>query len=273
MQAMLLRDELDNDYDGFGEEPDQAQQPAEGDVEMRKDNRDITDNDKAQKLTAEDIEQMKDAETDGKKIINALIANSESWNKRTKFSQAKFIKMKSEKYLINFETRMPTAEELVETYMSFMPAKICNLRVDSLGLLLNMANINAHARVMLVDGTKGLVTGAILERCAAYTLSVQTGQTNLKVSSEILGNFNFGHESLHRLGHVHADVLASVAEGGPADMVNKGLALANKSKFNSCVIVSDIYHPLELWNLVNFTMQTSANVAVFSQYVQPLVEL
>jgi len=83
--------------------------------------------------------------------------------------------MKSEKYLINFETRMPTAEELVETYMSFMPAKICNLRVDSLGLLLNMANINAHSRVMLVDGTKGLVTGAILERCAAYTLSVQTG--------------------------------------------------------------------------------------------------
>ena len=37
---------------------------------------------------------MKEEEVDGKKIINALIANSESWNKRTKFSQAKFIKMK-----------------------------------------------------------------------------------------------------------------------------------------------------------------------------------
>jgi tRNA (adenine-N(1)-)-methyltransferase non-catalytic subunit len=64
---------------------------------------------------------MKEEEVDGKKIINALIANSESWNKRTKFSQAKFIKMKREKYLINFETRMPNAEELVEVYSSFAP--------------------------------------------------------------------------------------------------------------------------------------------------------
>jgi hypothetical protein len=80
--------------------------------------------------------------------------------------------MKSEKYLINFETRKPTAQELVEVYMSFAPHKICHLRVDSLALLLNMANINANSRVVLIDGAKGLVTGAILERCAAYTLAV-----------------------------------------------------------------------------------------------------
>ena len=83
---MLLRDELDLDNDGFGEEGEEKQQPAEGDVEMRKDNREIRDDNNAQKLTYDDIEQLKEDETDGKKIINALIANSESWNKRTKFS-------------------------------------------------------------------------------------------------------------------------------------------------------------------------------------------
>jgi hypothetical protein len=53
---MLLRDELDLDNDGFGEEGEEKQQPAEGDVEMRKDNREIRDDNNAQKLTYDDIE-------------------------------------------------------------------------------------------------------------------------------------------------------------------------------------------------------------------------
>ena len=50
---MLLRDELDLDNDGFGEEEEEL---AEGDVEMRRDNREILDNNNAQKLSYEAIE-------------------------------------------------------------------------------------------------------------------------------------------------------------------------------------------------------------------------
>lgn len=38
------------------------------------------------------------------------------------------------------------------------------LRVDSLSLLLSMANITAHSDVLVVDMIGGLLTGAVAER-------------------------------------------------------------------------------------------------------------
>jgi len=55
--------------------------------EEAKDNRSILDDTKAQKMTADDIEAMKKQGAKGQEIIKELISNSESWNKRTKFSQ------------------------------------------------------------------------------------------------------------------------------------------------------------------------------------------
>jgi hypothetical protein len=44
------------------------------------------------------------------------------------------------------------------------------LRPDSLGYIINMANISTMSRVLLVDNTKGLVAGALCERSIAYCL-------------------------------------------------------------------------------------------------------
>jgi len=44
------------------------------------------------------------------------------------------------------------------------------LRPDSLGYIINIANINAMSRVLLVDNTKGLVAGALCERSVAFCL-------------------------------------------------------------------------------------------------------
>lgn len=38
------------------------------------------------------------------------------------------------------------------------------MRVDTLSLLLSMANVTAHANVLVVDKVGGLVTGAVAER-------------------------------------------------------------------------------------------------------------
>jgi hypothetical protein len=42
-----------------------------------------------------------------------------------------------------------------------------------MALLLNMANVSATSRVMLVDGARGLIAGALLERSIAYVLKVE----------------------------------------------------------------------------------------------------
>jgi len=171
---------------------------------------------------------------------------------------------------------MPTAEDLCETYASFAPHKICNLRVDSLALMINMANINPMSRVLILENTKGLVTGAVIERCVAYALKVDLGTPSVKVQMEILGNYNFGHESLKRLGFLHGDVMGAAELANPTDskdIINKQLALQQKRRFSSCIICHDLYHPKELYDLIAFALQPSASIAIFSTYVQPLAEL
>ena len=61
--------------------------------EEEKDNRNIIASTDNQRLTCEQVEAMKESKS-GKEIINALINNSDSWNQRTKFSQAKWLKKK-----------------------------------------------------------------------------------------------------------------------------------------------------------------------------------
>jgi 2-C-methyl-D-erythritol 4-phosphate cytidylyltransferase len=81
-----------------------------------------------------------------------------------------------------------------------------------MALLMNMANVSATSRVMLIDGARGLVAGALLERSTAYVLKVEFATSGLKVSSDILNQYNFGCGTLRRLGHIHADILADASE-------------------------------------------------------------
>ena len=117
------------------------------------------------------------------------------------------------------------------------------MRVDSLAVLLNMANVSAMSRVMLIDGTKGLIAGALLERSVAYVLKVEFGGSGLKVASDILNQYNFGCKTLRRLGHIHADILTDASENiseKSANLVmNKQIALHQKKQFSSCIIVHD----------------------------------
>jgi tRNA (adenine-N(1)-)-methyltransferase non-catalytic subunit len=81
-----------------------------------RDNRDIVDNNCAQRLTHEEIEALKAQGVKGGELIKTIIENSESWNKRTKFSQEKYLRKKMQKYAVNFEVKRPTALELCEAY-------------------------------------------------------------------------------------------------------------------------------------------------------------
>jgi hypothetical protein len=120
MQAMMLVDELELDGTlGLGGEEVEEKEDKE-DVTMKdnRDNRNIAGDHSAQKLTNEEIESLIEKNKNkGMEIINTLIANNDTWDQRTKFSQAKYIKFKKQKYQVTFETRMPTAEELTEVYL------------------------------------------------------------------------------------------------------------------------------------------------------------
>lgn len=48
------------------------------------------------------------------------------------------------------------------------PARVFNLRPDSLALALAMANVTAHGRTLVLEACQGLVVAAALERCGGY---------------------------------------------------------------------------------------------------------
>ena len=124
---------------------------------VKGDNRNIADDTNQQKLTSDKIEALKDQGTGGQGIINQLIENSATFGQKTQFSQAKWLKKKAQKYLVTIQIIKPSALELCDTYHTNYPDKICGLRPDNLGYLLNMSNANSQSRVLFVDNTRGLL--------------------------------------------------------------------------------------------------------------------
>jgi tRNA (adenine-N(1)-)-methyltransferase non-catalytic subunit len=93
-----------------------------------------------------------------------LIKNNESFDKKTDFSKAKYIKKKDKKYLRILTPIQPTARTLCEHFFEETPQKILNLRVDSLSQILTHANVHVGCRTLVVDETEGIVVSALMER-------------------------------------------------------------------------------------------------------------
>ncbi len=75
-------------------------------------------------MTQEQIEALKSQGLSGGELISKIIENSETFQKRTKFSQEKYLRKKMQKYLVRFEVKKPTALELCEAYSQTAPNKI-----------------------------------------------------------------------------------------------------------------------------------------------------
>ncbi|KAM0870262.1 hypothetical protein ACQ4PT_040120 [Festuca glaucescens] len=138
-------------------------------VETR-DNRSLVDNNTAQTLSSEDIEAMKREGASGDAIVEALIANSSTFGNKTVFSQEKYKLKKQKKYAPKVLLRRPSTRSICETYFKKYPARIGFMRVDTLSLMLSMANVGAYSDVLVVDMVGGLVAGAVAERLGGMLL-------------------------------------------------------------------------------------------------------
>ncbi|KAM0010637.1 putative tRNA (adenine(58)-N(1))-methyltransferase non-catalytic subunit TRM6 [Helianthus debilis subsp. tardiflorus] len=154
-----------------------------------RDNRALIDNNTAQTLTGEDIEGLRSVNPDrvqrGNEIVEALIANSATFENKTAFSQEKYRLKKQKKYAPKVLLRRPFARRF--------------LRVDTLSLLLSFANVTAQSDVLVVDMIGGLITGAVAERLGGTGYVCNTYRGDSPHSLEIVRMFNFGDEINKRL--------------------------------------------------------------------------
>ncbi|KAN0028709.1 hypothetical protein ACTFIV_010561 [Dictyostelium citrinum] len=176
------------------------------------DNRNLDQNNTAQKLTQEDINEMKQKGTDSNTIIKTIVENSESFKTKTSFSQIKYLKKKIKKYSTIVKIIKPTLKSLTEAYYKKDSRKICGLRFDSFGQLLTLGNIRANSQVLVVETCMGLVTGSIAERMngSGTILSAYIGKGP---SLSIVNNFGFDTDVLNTIYPFNLNITSVLNKG------------------------------------------------------------
>lgn len=120
----------------------------------------------------------------------------------------------------------PTTRLLIQAYTAKNPEKLCYLRIDSLAGMLHRCNIRSGARVIVVEGSQGLLTGAVLARVGVAGTVLQLHQGE-KPASTIVDNFNFPADvsanfwgfplfGVAHIGAPPASQTVAVAEGAAA---------------------------------------------------------
>ncbi|VAH39712.1 unnamed protein product [Triticum turgidum subsp. durum] len=190
---------------------------AEGQVQDEtRDNRSLVDNNTAQTLSSEDIEAMKREGASGDAIVEALIANSSTFGNKTVFSQEKYKLKKQKKYAPKVLLRRPSTRSICETYFKKYPARIGFMRVDTLSLLLSMANVGAYSDVLAVDMVGGLVVGAVAERLGGTGYVCSTYLGSAPSSIDIIRMYNLNSEMTSRIFQAPLSDLCSLKSSGNA---------------------------------------------------------
>ncbi|XWS14471.1 hypothetical protein CRYUN_Cryun35bG0012300 [Craigia yunnanensis] len=253
--------------------------------EESRDNRAIIDNNQAQCLTGEDIDAMRRQGATGNEIVEALIANSSTFEKKTQFSQEKYRFKKQKKYAPRVLLRRPFSRSICEAYFKKYPARIGFLRVDALSLLLSMANVTANLDVLVVDMVGGLLTGAVAERLGGTGSVCNTYLGGTPYPMEIIRMFNFSNEIGKRTLRCSLNDLCS-AQNGTGEQVDQhedvctmesqsnapkeAIQLWKENGFSSLIIAAP---EQDAWSLVKDLLPLlsySAPFAIYHQYLQPL---
>ncbi|CAI5755953.1 unnamed protein product [Candida verbasci] len=122
---------------------------------------------KIQALTNEDIEELKTSGATsniGQVIIEKMIAGHEGFDKKTIFSQQKYLKRKQQKFLRRFIVEYLGSSQLLESFLEKDHSKTFDLSIETLGLMMSYGNVKPGGRYLVVDETGGILTYALLER-------------------------------------------------------------------------------------------------------------
>ena len=135
----------------------------DGDATRQRTNDKLFDDADNQKLSQQEIESLKKT-LSGAEVLETVISNSATFETKSEFSKAKYMKKKKRKYLNRFVVHPASPLVVCETMLVATPRKSLHLRPDMLSLLLSYGNARSGGRPMVWDMAHGLVAAAVLER-------------------------------------------------------------------------------------------------------------
>lgn len=257
---------------------------------------------KIQKLSAAEVEDLKKAGATGdvgQKIIQKMIAGHEGFDKKTVYSQLKYLKRKQQKFHRRFRIEYLGSSQLLQYYAEKNPRKVLDLSEESLGLILNYANVRKGGKYLLADETGGLLLYAILERIGEEGLVVSIHENEhpnhieLRYSdytedykSKVIKSINWlqflepENEKISWLDEpeeVVNEMRINKREQynrrkSKAKSINDVIDLVLQGNFDGFISVSTLYMPTLLPHIVP-KIGGSRPIVVYDQFKEPLVEL
>jgi hypothetical protein len=127
-------------------------------------NKEIYQSTQAQKLTQEEIEQLKSTTQDKDELIKKIVESNTSMEKRTIFSQEKILKKKALKYKYLIFITPPSLYNIIETFFIFECRSINQLRFDSVASMLINSNFQENCSTAIIDESSNILTLAYAQR-------------------------------------------------------------------------------------------------------------
>ncbi|CCD24417.1 tRNA 1-methyladenosine methyltransferase subunit GCD10 NDAI_0D01040 [Naumovozyma dairenensis CBS 421] len=118
-----------------------------------------------QKLSAEEIEALKEKSVSSSEIISKMIESHGSFDKKTVYSQEKYLKRKKQKFDKIFTVDYLSSSALLQFLIDKGDIqRIMDMSQESVAMLLNLANIKENGNYLCMDETGGLLVYFLLER-------------------------------------------------------------------------------------------------------------
>lgn len=169
------------------------------------DNRHLSDYNNTQGMTQDEVKDMKEA---GQKteLVRKLAENSASWNKRTEYSQQKYILKKTQKHQVLVQVVRPTAALITKAYFAKKAFRTLHMRPDTIAHIMSLSNLQSGLRTLIIDDCIGLILGTALERANGRGAVYNLHQGN-DCNPSALRLFNFSSDQIAPLKHVPIELL------------------------------------------------------------------
>lgn len=267
-------------------------------LEPDENNRELFDDPSAQQLTMEEIEELKKTSVDGgKELIERVINSHSAFDKKTAFSQEKYLKRKQQKFLKRFTPVPIGSTELIDYYLDKDASKVMDICEESLGLMMSLANIRPGGTYLAVDDLNGVLVAAMLERMGGEGLIV-VAHDNEHPKLDALKYMNFPEnyiesrvKGINWLDFIEPDEVENIPEKTEAelqdmkknqqiqyfrrkrraDTYKQVRTLIDGMKFDGLVIGTELYVPTLIHHLLP-AVGGSRPIVIYDSAKEALVE-
>ncbi|KAI8049548.1 Gcd10p family-domain-containing protein [Syncephalis plumigaleata] len=183
-------------------------------------NKDIVQDGSSQQLSYTEIEKLKrdglDGKLDAETLIQKVAENNQSFDKKTEYSKAKYMKRKRQKFSKVFTPIRPTLHAVCDHFFTKTPSKIMDIRLDTLSQLLTFGNVFAGTRMLVVDDAQGMLVSALLDRMGGHgqVLAIHDGENH---NFDVIRYLNFPRHCTEPLRTISWDQIYNTNEDEDAN--------------------------------------------------------